>query len=70
MLQGSASAMPGQEELSDGDRQELPGVRAARIKAEMAAAAAAAVDELDPDELRNIAPAPPPDRQLMVYDDI
>lgn len=61
-----------QVELSEFEyeRQELPRERAARIQAEVAAAAAAAVDELDPEELRNIASAPPPDRQLMVYDDI
>lgn len=71
MMQGSAPT-PSQEISSEFEfeRQELPGERAARIKAELAAAAAAAVDELDPEELRNIAPAPPPDRQLMVYDDI
>ncbi|KAL3142404.1 hypothetical protein ABBQ38_002739 [Trebouxia sp. C0009 RCD-2024] len=62
----------GQDEPSEFEyeRQELPRERAARIQAEVAAAAAAAVDELDPEELLNIASAPPPDRELMVYDDI
>jgi hypothetical protein len=49
---------------------ELPAARQARIQAEVKEAAAAAVDELDPEELQHLAPAPPPDRQLMVYDDI
>lgn len=72
MAQGSAPPVHGQENPSgfEYERQELPNERAARIQTEVAAAAAAAVDELDPEELRNLAPAPPPDRQLMVYDDI
>lgn len=72
MAQGSAPPMHGREGPSgfDYERQELPNERAARIQAEVAAAAAAAVDELDPEELQHLAPAPPPDRQLMVYDDI
>lgn len=71
VIQGSAQPL-GQEGPADYayERKELPGERAARVKAELAAAAAAAVDELDPEELRSIAPPPPPDRQLMVYDDI
>ena len=72
MLQGSAPPPLSQEEPADYEyeRKELPAERAARVKAELAAAAAAAVDELDFEELRSIVPAPPPDRQLMVYDDI
>lgn len=54
----------------NGEEAELPSQRAARIQAEVHAAAAAAVDELDPEVLRNAVLAPLPDRELMVYDDI
>lgn len=72
MAHVAVPAVQGQDEPSEFEyeRQELPRERAARIQAEVAAAAAAAVDELDPEELLNIASAPPPDRELMVYDDI
>ena len=49
---------------------ENPAQRQARIQAEVAAAASAAVDDMDPEELHNLAPAPQPDREIMVYDDI
>ena len=64
------SAANHQSSSFDIEEAELPGERAARIQAEVHAAAAAAVDELDPEMLHNAAPAPPPDRELMVYDDI
>lgn len=70
--QGSAPSIPGQVGSSEFEyaEPELPAARQARIQAEVKEAAAAAVDELDPEELQHLAPAPPPDRQLMVYDDI
>ena len=45
-------------------------MRQARIQAEVAAAASAAVDDMDPAELHNLAPSTQPDREIMVYDDI
>ncbi|DBB10619.1 hypothetical protein WJX82_005585 [Trebouxia sp. C0006] len=72
--QQQASLPPGQSQYGQPEFEyqepELPAARQARIQAEVKQAAAAAVDELDPEELRHLAPAPPPDRQLMVYDDI
>ncbi len=72
MGQGSAPPRPSQHVPSEFEyhEPELPAARQARIQAEVKEAAAAAVDELDPEELQHLAPAPPPDRQLMVYDDI
>ena len=49
---------------------EHPAARQARIQAEVAAAASAAVDDMDPAELHNLAPSAQPDREIMVYDDI
>lgn len=69
LLQSAPSGQLGSEGF-DYEAAELPAERAARIQAEIHAAAAAAVDELDPELLRNAAPAPPPDREIMVYDDI
>lgn len=71
-LQASLPPGPVQYGQSEFEFQEpeLPAARQARIQAEIKEAAAAAVDELDPQELQSLAPAPPPDRQLMVYDDI
>lgn len=69
LLQSAPSGQLGSEGFDYG-AAELPGERAARIQAEIHAAAAAAVDELDPEILRNAAPAPAPDREIMVYDDI
>ena len=71
-MQASLTPGPSQYGQSEFEYQEpeLPAARQARIQAEVKEAAAAAVDELDPEELQQLASAPPPDRQLMVYDDI
>jgi hypothetical protein len=54
----------------DDEEAELPADRAARIQAQVHAAAAAAVDELDPEMLQGAAPTSQPEREPMVYDDI
>ncbi|KAL0026095.1 hypothetical protein WJX79_010008 [Trebouxia sp. C0005] len=72
--QHQASLPPGPSQYGQPEFEyqepELPAARQARIQAEVKEAAAAALDEMDPEELRHLAPAPPPERQLMVYDDI
>ena len=55
----------GGDEFGGGEASELPSHRAARFQAEVHA-----VDELDPEVLQNAVLAPPPDRKLMVYNDI
>ena len=72
ILQGTAPSGPTSHSQSEFENAEPehPAQRQARIHAEVHAAASAAVDDMDPAELHNLAPSVQPDREIMVYDDI